>query len=258
MINNQRQQDIINIISRKGNVTVDELAETFGVSKMTVRRDLEKLQENNLLQRTHGGALVNKVLLHEMAYNEKRSEYAEAKRCIAQEAIKHIEEKTTIFLDAGTTTYELATAITHNDLIIITNDIRIATHLMLTDNQVIFLGGQILKETGSTTDPHAQLMLEQFNIDVAFLGTSGVDKNMNLCTPEINRMRVKQLAIEQAHNTILLTDHSKFFRQALYKITPLHTFDTIITDLDESKLAETNLRDTNLISVVCPLQRENN
>ena len=64
MISNTRQREIIELISQKGNVTVEELAKTFNVSKMTIRRDLEKLQESNLLQRTHGGALVNKVLLH--------------------------------------------------------------------------------------------------------------------------------------------------------------------------------------------------
>ena len=256
LINNQRQREIINIISRKGNVTVEELAKTFDVSKMTIRRDLEKLQENNLLQRTHGGALVNKVLLHEMAYHEKRSEYAESKHCIAKEAIGHIEPKSTIFLDAGTTMFELANLITQNDLTIITNDIRIAQHLMLTDNQVIFLGGQILKETGSTTDSQAQAALQNFNIDIAFIGTSGVDKDLNLCTPEINRMRMKQLAIENAAKRILVTDHSKFFRKALYKIVPLSTFDTVITDLDEEKLENTDLKDTEFVSLLCPITKE--
>lgn len=71
MISNNRQLEILELLSQKGNVSVEELAEKFKVSKMTIRRDLEKLEENNLLQRTHGGALMNRVLLQEMAYNEK-------------------------------------------------------------------------------------------------------------------------------------------------------------------------------------------
>jgi DeoR/GlpR family transcriptional regulator of sugar metabolism len=200
VISNNRQLEILELLTQKGNVTVEELAASFNVSKMTIRRDLEKLQENNLLQRTHGGALMNRVLLQEMAYNDKREEHSEIKQCITKRALSFIENDQTIFLDAGTTTYELALKLPNQNLTIITNDIRIAAHIMLTNNRVIFLGGMIGKETGSVNDTNTQDMLEGFSVDVAFLGTSSVDNEMNLCTPDINRMKLKRIALKLQKN----------------------------------------------------------
>ncbi|MFW5894619.1 MAG: DeoR/GlpR family DNA-binding transcription regulator [Bacillota bacterium] len=256
MVNNQRQRDIIDIISQKGNVTVDELAEKFNVSKMTIRRDLEKLQEENYLQRTHGGALVNKVLLQEMAYHEKREEHLNAKKCIARKALEFIEENMTVYLDAGTTTYEIARILPKEGLTVITNDIRIAVHLMPSQNLVYFLGGLVMKETGSTTDTHALNMLKRFNIDVGIIATSGVDKDLFLCTPEQERMVIKQTAVEQSDTKILVTDASKFYRKSLYKIVQIHAFDYVITDLDKEKLEHSQLKDTQLLDLYCPVDKE--
>lgn len=251
MISNNRQLEILELLSQKGNVSVEELAEKFKVSKMTIRRDLEKLQENNLLQRTHGGALMNRVLLQEMAYNEKREEHSEIKQCITRRAVSFIENNKILYLDAGTTTFELAQKLPNQGLTVITNDIRVAAHLMLTNNVVIFLGGMIGKETGSVTDVYAQEMLESFNIDLAFLGTSSVDNEMNLCTPDINRMKMKKIAFERATKSILLVDSSKFYSKSLYKILNINDLDVVITDFDPKDLGDFDLKSTEFITVKC-------
>ncbi|MFA7075310.1 MAG: DeoR/GlpR family DNA-binding transcription regulator [Candidatus Izemoplasmatales bacterium] len=251
MISNNRQLEILELLTQKGNVTVEELAEKFNVSKMTIRRDLEKLQENNLLQRTHGGALMNRVLLQEMAYNDKREENAEIKQCITRRALAFIEDNNTIYLDAGTTTYELAQKLPNQNLTVITNDIRIAAHLMLSNNKVILLGGNIGKETGSATDVYAQEMLEKFHIDIAFLGSSSVDSEMNLCTPDINRMKLKKIAYEVADKTILLVDSSKFYSQSLYKILNINDLDVVITDFEIKDLADYDFKSTEFITIKC-------
>jgi len=254
MISNNRQLQILELLAEKGNVTVEELAEDLKVSKMTIRRDLEKLQENNLLQRTHGGALMNRVLLQEMAYNEKREENSEIKQCITKKAVSFIEKNKIIFLDAGTTTFELAQKIPTEGLTIITNDIRIAAHIMLTNNTVIFLGGLIGKETGSVTDASAQDMLKKFNIDIAFLGTSSIDNDMNLCTPDINRMKMKQVAFKAAEKSVLLVDSSKFFSKSIYKILNINNFDIVISDFDIQSVANYDLKSTEYINVKCVLK----
>jgi len=251
VISNNRQLEILELLTQKGNVTVEELAASFNVSKMTIRRDLEKLQENNLLQRTHGGALMNRVLLQEMAYNDKREEHSEIKQCITKRALSFIENDQTIFLDAGTTTYELALKLPNQNLTIITNDIRIAAHIMLTNNRVIFLGGMIGKETGSVNDTNTQDMLEGFSVDVAFLGTSSVDNEMNLCTPDINRMKLKRIAFKIAEKSILLVDSSKFYSKSLYKILNINDLDVVISDFDIKDLPDFDLKSTEFISVKC-------
>lgn len=249
MIGNNRQLEILDLLSEKGNVSVEELASIFNVSRMTIRRDLEKLQESNLLQRTHGGALINKVLLHEMAYHEKREEHALAKQHIATEAVKYVKNASIIYLDAGTTTYEVALKLPREGLTVITNDIRIAAHLMLSNNTVIFLGGMILKDTGSTTDQHSQMMLSEFNIDLAILATSSIDNKLFLCTPDHDRQIMKQIALKQSEKSILVTDSSKFFSKSLYKIAPVTDFEAIITNLPIDKLLGADLGSTEYIYV---------
>ena len=251
MISNNRQLEILELLTLKGNVTVEELAEKFAVSKMTIRRDLEKLQENNLLQRTHGGALMNRVLLQEMAYNEKREEHADIKQCITRKALSYLENNKIIYLDAGTTTFELAQKLPSLDLTVITNDIRIAAHLMLTSNNVVFLGGMIEKETGSVTDGNAQDALQGFNIDIAFLGTSSVDNEMNLCTPDINRMKLKKVAFDVSTKTVLLVDSSKFYSKSLYKILNINDLDVVISDFDSRDLGDFDLKSTEFITIKC-------
>lgn len=251
MISNNRQLEILELLTQKGNVTVEELAEKFNVSKMTIRRDLERLQENNLLQRTHGGALMNRVLLQEMAYNEKREEHADIKQCITRKALSYLENNKIIYLDAGTTTFELAQKLPTQDLTVITNDIRIAAHLMLTSNNVVFLGGMIEKETGSVTDGNAQDALQGFNIDIAFLGTSSVDNEMNLCTPDINRMKLKKVAFDVSTKTVLLVDSSKFYSKSLYKILNINDLDVVISDFDSRDLGDFDLKSTEFITIKC-------
>lgn len=254
MINNKRQMSILEMLKNKGSVSVDELAEIFDVSRMTIRRDLDRLDEESLLQRTHGGAILNKVLLNEMAYSEKAEEHAFEKRCIATRAISYIKPQMSIFLDAGTTTYEMAKQLPKENIIIITNDLRIASLLMMTDNEVIFLGGTILKETGSVTDHYAQYMLNSFNIDISFIGTSSIDTNLYLCTPEKDRQALKQAAFKVAKKNILLVDSSKFFSRSLYKILKVQDFDVVISDIDPKVLDSHNLSNTDLVQAKC---REN-
>ena len=250
MITNERQLTIVDLIKKEGNVTVDELAMRLKVSKMTIRRDLERLQENNLLMRTHGGAMANRVLLNEAAYHSKREKNLEIKQKLAVEAVKYIQPLTTVFIDAGTTTYEVATLLTnYTNLTIITNDIHIAFLLTGTNNQLIFLGGVVLKETGSTTDLFALNMLDGFSIDLAIMASSSIDNNMMICTPELNRQQIKKKVLEIAEKAMLVTDSSKFFQKALYKIGPIQLFDIVVTDLDLCEFDGINLEDTKVITV---------
>jgi DeoR/GlpR family transcriptional regulator of sugar metabolism len=251
MINNQRQIEIIDLLNEKGSVSVEELAEKFNVSKMTIRRDLDRLHEENLLQRTHGGAILNRVLLREMTYTDKAEEHSFEKTCIASRAAAYAKPHMSIFLDAGTTTYEIAKRLPKSQLRIITNDLRIASQLMMTDNEVIFLGGTILKETGSVTDHYAQYMLRSFNIDLSIIGTSSVDQNFYLCTPEKDRQAMKQAAFEVSKKNILVVDASKFYSSSLYKILKLNDFDVVISDLEPKNLDQYDMKNTQYVYALC-------
>jgi DeoR/GlpR family transcriptional regulator of sugar metabolism len=101
------------------------------------------------------------------------------------------------------------------------------------------------------TDVYAQEMLESFNIDLAFLGTSSVDNEMNLCTPDINRMKMKKIAFERATKSILLVDSSKFYSKSLYKILNINDLDVVITDFEQKDLGDFDLKSTEFITVRC-------
>ncbi len=250
IMNNERQLKIFDIISKKGNVSVEDLSDMLKVSKMTIRRDLEKLQEDNLLKRTHGGAIANKVLLHEVAYNKKREKNLEIKQKLANEAAEYIQPNSTIYLDAGTTTFEVALKLTSlSGLTIITNDIMIASQLYSTNNTVILLGGLIQRETGSITGQYALDMLDEFNIDLAVMAVSSVDSNMVMCTPDLGKQQLKRKVIQVSEKSILIADASKFFQKSLYRIGPIQTIDIIITDLDINKLNGINMQDCQVITI---------
>jgi DeoR family transcriptional regulator, fructose operon transcriptional repressor len=257
MIANSRQLEILEMLSLKGAVTVEELSDAFNVSKMTIRRDLEKLEESKLLQRTHGGAFINKTLLRELTYHEKTMENSDIKKCIAAEAVKYIEPNSTLFLDAGTTTYEIALRLPLINLTVITNDIRIASQVMLSENKVILLGGLIHKETGSTTDYTAIKNLDNYSIDLAIIATSSIDSDFYLCTPEHDRQIFKQKAIDYSHKKLLVVDSSKFFSKSLYRISNMRNFDMIITDFPKEKLPVENLGKAKYIQMDCPIEDQN-
>ncbi len=236
MFENTRQMEIIELLKLRNSISVIELSDIFSVSQMTIRRDLDKLQSLKLIQRTHGGAFINKTLTRELSYHEKTLANSDVKACIAKIVLKYISPKSTIFLDAGTTTYEIAKGITSNDLTIITNDIRIASLLMLTENNIIFLGGVIDKETGSTSDMFASNLVKQFSIDLAIMGTSSIDDELYLCTPDPQRQFLKHQIIKLARKTILVTDEQKFYSNSLYRIAHLNEFDIVVTDYLKLKL----------------------
>ncbi len=250
MLTNERHIKIVDIITNQGNVSVEELAKMLKVSKMTIRRDLEKLQEDNILKRTHGGAIVNKVLLHEVAYNQKRKKNLEVKEKLAKEAVNYIIPNSTIFLDAGTTTFEVALKLTQfTNLTIITSDIMIASQLYSSNNNIILLGGIIQRETGSITGHYALSMLEEFNIDLAIMAVSSVDNGMIMCTPDIAKQQLKRKVLEVSEKSLLVADASKFFQKSLYRIGPIQLIDTIITNLDLTSLNGLNLQDSNVIII---------
>lgn len=233
MFENTRQKKIFDIVSKKGSVSVDYLAKYFKVSKMTIRRDLEKLQELDILQRTHGGAMLPQVLSKELTYLEKQTINIEAKKQIARDALKYVYENNIIYLDAGTTTFELARLLVERkDICVITNDLRIANLLANAGNRVYIPGGLVSTDTGSIHSCEAVNFLKKFNIDVAFLAASSVDSEFNVCTPNEEKVILKRHMIENSPMNILLVDKTKFNHKAFHRIFNFSEVDYVISDYE--------------------------
>ena len=161
MLMAERQLKILGMIQDNGSVQVEELAKKLDVSHMTIRRDLEKLQKDGLIERCHGGA-VNKT---EVNYAVKSVSNHTQKEKIALKAAEFIRGGTTIFLDAGTTTYEIAKHIMeYENMTVVTNDLEVALLLKSSRVELFICGGYIQKSTGSAVGYYATQMMENLSL----------------------------------------------------------------------------------------------
>lgn len=227
MLPEERSHKIISIIKNKGAVRVDELAKELDVSLMTVRRDLEKLKNEGILERCHGGA----ILKREVSYKEKRTLQIEEKIKIAKRCAKMVRKGDTVFLDAGTTTYEIAKLIYNiPSITIITNDIEIARFLIDTNVHLILCGGTVQKSTGSMVGEFAIHMMEDIRTEIAFIGAASIDDEFNVLTPTSNKAVFKRTVCKYANRSYLAVDRTKFGRQALLKVNHLSDYTGVVTD----------------------------
>jgi len=236
MFAKERLLKIIELISETGSVQVEELAQVLDVSLMTIRRDLEKLKQEGRIDRCHGGAIIKR----EIPYIEKRTLETSEKQKIAEKCVEFVKKGNAIYLDAGTTTYEIAKLIKDiSALTVITNDIEIAKLLLTTNVNLIICGGTIQKSTGSMVGALANQMMEDIRIDIAFLGAMSIDDQYNVLTPTLDKAVMKRTICKNAKQKYLVVDSSKFGKQALIKINHLSDYTAVITNkkfnLEEDK-----------------------
>lgn len=231
MIAVERIQQIEEVLKEKGFVEVEQLAAMLGVSAMTVRRDLDKMCKSGIVERCHGGAILRNNIKTESMYVAKKLVSKKAKTKIAAKALELIQDNSFILLDAGTTSYELATMlVARSDLTVLTNDLRIASLLAESSNEVILLGGIVQHETHSILGSMTSNALDNFRVDITFVGTSSVDGDFNSLTPTLEKVDLKRNMMRIAQETYLLADNSKFYKSSLYKICSLSAFTGVISD----------------------------
>jgi len=231
MLPSERCACIAEIIRQNGSVSVETLARELGVSVMTIRRDLAKLDQEGLIERCYGGAVLRREHTRETSYQEKKNLHAEEKKRIAQKAIEFVRDGDIVFLDAGTTVYEIAKLLpTKKDITAITTDLEIAYFLNQTDVETVICGGRIQKETGSTIGVFVNMMIRDLFVNTAFFGAQSIDENFNILTPTAEKAVTKRTICEHANSRYLVVDHSKFYRQALMRVNNLNAYDGVITD----------------------------
>lgn len=248
MLAAERHLKIIEIIGRNGSVQVEELAKALDVSLMTIRRDLEKLKLEGRIDRCHGGAIIKR----EVPYTKKRIMEPEEKHRIAEECAELVKKGNIVYLDAGTTTYEVANAIKEvPNLTVITNDIEIARLLLDSAVNLIICGGSVQKTTGSMVGALANQIMENLRVDIAFIGAQSIDDRFNVLTPTMDKAVMKQTICKNSKEKYLVVDSSKFGRQALIKINHLSDYTAVITNKKFTQEEEKRIREMRitLISV---------
>lgn len=234
----QREKRILQVLLRHGNSSVEELAELLGASAASVRRDLTRLEQNNLVRRTHGGAKLAGDLHYapfrfDSTFQEREGRFAEEKRRIGLAAAELIHERDTVGITAGTTTAQVARCIRHRKGIqIITNAVNIGMELNTRDALTVTLTGGIMRWAGafSLTGPMAMESLRSVFLDKAFIGACGMDVLRGATTIEAEEAAVFRAMARQAKQVIFVADSSKIAMVSPALICPVTDIDVLVTD----------------------------
>ncbi|WP_374306703.1 DeoR/GlpR family DNA-binding transcription regulator [Dongia sp.] len=223
-------------VERRGFAAVSEIAAELGVSEITVRRDLTRLENQGLLVRTHGGALAGKLSSAESfdsdepTFEARRRRNADAKTRIGAAAAALVRPGATIGIDVGTTTLELARQLaTRADIKIFTNNVRAATLLAEGPAAVYLPGGQLRAKELSVHGSIAIAQLRHYWFDQAFIGFSGLT-DQGLFDYSLEDTEIKRVYIERAAQIVALCDSSKFGRLSMARVGALEEVDILITD----------------------------
>jgi DeoR/GlpR family transcriptional regulator of sugar metabolism len=231
----ERQARIVEEVRRSGSKRVSELSLLFGVSDMTVRRDLERLAEQGLVDKVHGGATVpRRSSAEEPGFEAKWEREGDEKDAIAAAAAAYALPGCAVGLSAGTTTWRLAHYLRDvPSLTIVTNSLQIAQVLYTADPQT---GSSVILTGGSHTPsdalvgPIAVAALRSLHLDLLFLGVHGMDPMAGFSTPNLLEAEVNRAFVTTARRTIVVADHTKWLETGLATTAPLSAADVLITD----------------------------
>jgi DeoR/GlpR family transcriptional regulator of sugar metabolism len=238
MLVGERRRRIVEVLASNQRAQVDELAARFSVSESTIRRDLQLLSERGVLERTHGGAL--QPSRFEPSFGQKETESRLEKMAIAREAARLVQQGQTVFLDAGTTTLELARLLPSRlDITVATNSVPIAAELA--DRvRLILTGGTVKESTLALTGPMAERSIEHMHVDIAFVGMNGVSAAAGFTTPTLEEAATKAKMIAAARMAVVLADGTKFGLVTFARVADLDEVDLVITD-ERAPAAEVEL-----------------
>jgi DeoR family glycerol-3-phosphate regulon repressor len=228
---NDRQNEIMNLLTARDRVEVEDLARRFGVSLQTVRTDLRDLSARGQLSRVHGGA-VRIASAANRGYAERRSLNADSKRAMAALAAEVIPENCSIALNIGTSTEMVARALSsHRGLTVLSNNINIINMMMEDDSKdLILAGGAIRKSDGAIVGEDAVEFFARYKVDFAIIGASALDADGAILDHDAREVSVARAILKNARSRILVCDGTKFERAAPVRICDVADLDVVITD----------------------------
>lgn len=249
MFAEERRKEILSQLRKKNRLTVKELSHFLNVSEATLRTDLNIMEKNGLLTRTHGGAVLNDVIHTKHSFSERSSKNNELKKTITNKAAPFIQDKSSIILDASTTALELARYLKESDLrlTVITNGLTTALELKENPNiNVILLGGIARMGSMSLEGQLGKAILDQINIDMMFTSASGFTVKEGLTDFNVYEVELKKLMVEKAEKVIALIDHTKVGTSSIATFASIDQIDVIVTDKDLPEEMKTSLVHANV------------
>ena len=232
-----RRQQILNLLEETGSLDVGDLADRFAVSVVTIRKDLDGLEREGLLQRTFGGAAFSHRSRFNKSFLERTRLHRREKRAIAAAALEYIKDGDTVILDAGTTTLALAQLLKQQvkSAFIITCSVPVALELSSAGYDILLLGGMVRNKSLALLGRETLAVLDRYRADKAFLGSSGFTAENGHTTPNPDDAQIKEAIMRVSEEIYVLVDSSKYGDQCLTRFAHLRDVDLTITDSRLSK-----------------------
>ncbi len=232
MMAEERRLQILQIIRKEGRAKVNELVRRFNTSAVTIRSDLNELHQRGVVQRSHGGAVIQDTVFRESPVEERVKTQSKEKQRIGALAATMVEEGETIILDSGTTTLEIARHLRNvRNLQVLTNGLNIAVELLGARTvQTIIMGGTVRNDSASVVGRATEDMLEQFSADKLFLCGAGCDPDFGVSGTNFDETMANRAMLRAAREIIVVADSSKFSKRSMSLIAPFSEVDLVVSD----------------------------
>ena len=252
MNTNPRQLQLLEEVRARKSATVEQLADTLGVTLQTVRRDVQRLAESGLLTRFHGGVRVPSSTVENLAHTQRETLHADGKARIARAVAEQVPNDCSLILNIGTTTEAIAKALLHHrGLRLTTNTLNeAALPSSHPECEVIVAGGEVRARDRGIVGEAAGDFSRQFRGDIALIGISGIEPDGSLRDFDYREVKVAQTIIEQAREVWLAADHSKFNRPAMVQLATLNQIGRLFTDAPPPEPFPALLQDAGVICTV--------
>lgn len=230
MLKTKRLNEIKKYIIEIETVSLDDLVEKFGVSKNTIRRDVQELVEGGEFNKIYGGVAVNRSTI--VPFNDRKVRNPTGKQQIGKLAAEHVEEGDIIFIDSGTTTLEMLEYIKNRNVTIVTNNIDFIIGALPYEGLNVFsTGGMLERKTKSLTSVENREIIKEYNINKAFLASTGVSLKNGVTNSLPIESDIKTSVVQRSEKVFLLVDHYKFDTYSLTTYCNLNEVDYLVTDL---------------------------
>jgi DeoR family fructose operon transcriptional repressor len=244
----ERHRLILELLKEKEHVKIHELVELTNTSESTLRRDLDQLEKQNYLKRVHGGASLLQRKRQELSMVEKSTQNLKEKAILAKYAAQLIEDGDCVYLDAGTTTYQMIQYLYQKNIVVVTNGIDHLDALHEKDINTYIIGGYVKKVTKAMIGSNAYESMQNYRFDKCFLGTNAIHHELGFTTPDPEEAQLKAKAISLSRESFVLADHTKFGEVLFSKFADLFQAK-IITNEEDSTILEKYKEKTEIYSV---------
>jgi DeoR/GlpR family transcriptional regulator of sugar metabolism len=226
-----RRHRILERVSEQQSIHIGELAQEFGVSEMTIRRDIARLERDGFLRRTYGGATAHVTRSLELAFNARALQHAGPKRLIGMAAAELVRDASTMFVGIGTTTEQFAQFLpARQDLTVITGSVPIASLLGTRSPRVVILGGTVRRDELSCIGPVAAATVRRYHADVAVLGAAGLSVRHGVTELNDEEAEIQRLMAEHSDTLVAVADGTKLGFTAPVWVADAERIDTLVTD----------------------------